>query len=158
MANTPSTNPNRSPPNLLQLENIALQWNIQGLRCRLPELKLLISRYNPISIALQETMLPESLLNPNLLKDYTLYIKENHVNPTKTGLGLAVKTDTPHRRIDLSPSSPAIAIEIDFPIKITIVSIYISLSSPANSRLKTHLNSFLQKITSPVLSSPVGRF
>lgn len=145
--NTQNTD-NLNPPSS---QTLALQWNILGLRGRLPELQLLINQFNPTVIALQETLVPESQISSNFLKGYTLYVKENSDNRLKCGIALAVKSDIPHRRIELPSLPPAIAVEIDYPIKATLVSIYISPQSQKNPELKSKLNRILKKISSPVL-------
>ena len=99
-------------------------------------------------------MTPEAKNNPNFIKGYNLYISENPDNPTKTGIGMAIKTDIPHRRIDIPLDNTllAIAFEIDFPTKITLVSIYISPAThQINNQIKNSLEKILDHISSPVL-------
>lgn len=78
---------------------------------------------------------------------------ENPDNPLTKGSAIAIKSNIPHRRIDISSSLEAIALEIDFPLKITIVSIYLPpfQSSQVDHPLKTRLAKILNKIKSPVL-------
>lgn len=119
-----------NPPNNQSFTSTCrvLQLNLLGLKRRLPELQLLISLYNPAAIALQEPMVPESKVNPNLIKGYDLYTCENPNNPTKTGIGMALRTEIPHHRIDIpfDELSLAIVVEIDFPTKITLLFVFIS--------------------------------
>lgn len=154
MANT-TKQTNRQIPSQSSPSNVlALQWNLLGLRGRLPELQLLISQFNPIALALQETMVPKSKIPSNFIKGYELYICENLENPDKTGSAIAIKSDIPHRCIDISTPLQAIAIEIDFPFKVTLVSIYISpshQSNQANQTLKSRLSKILDRVTSPIL-------
>lgn len=152
MANGTNTSHNHLPSNISSpLSCLALQWNIYGIRGRLPELQLLISEFNPIALALQETMVPTSKLPINFIKDYNLYICENPDNPDKTGVALAIKTDIPHRRINISSSLLAVAIEIDFPFKLTLISIYISPTYQNTQTLKSRLKKLLDCVASPVL-------
>jgi exonuclease III len=39
---------------------ILIQWNCRGLRANLDEIQLLINKFNPVGIALQETMLSDN--------------------------------------------------------------------------------------------------
>lgn len=99
-------------------------------------------------------MVPVSKISPNFIKGYELFICENPDNPEKTGSAIAVKTDIPHRRLNISSSLLAIAVEIDFPSKITLVSIYVSpshQSNQSNQTLKSRLSKLLDEIKSPVL-------
>lgn len=41
---------------------------------RLPELQMIISQYDPIALALQETMVPESTISPDYIENYKLYL------------------------------------------------------------------------------------
>ena len=120
------------------LTNLAIQWNLFGLKGRLAELQLLISQYNPLIIALQETLSPKSKLPSNYIKGYTLYIHENSSNPNINGVAIAVNSEFPHRKLSISTPLQAIAIEIDFPIKVTIISICL-LSSINTHRLSKEL-------------------
>lgn len=153
MANTPnptkeSNQHNHSPSNL----TLALQWNLLGLRSRISELQLLISEYNPIALALQETMIPISKTYPNLIKNYDLYLCENPDNPQKTGSAIAVKNDIPHRNITFSSPLVAVAVEIEFPFKIILISLYISGEQQSNSNLKSLLTDLINQFpNSPVL-------
>ena len=41
-----------------------LQWNIQSIRTKFNELKILLSELNPCCVCLQETMLGDNQMNP----------------------------------------------------------------------------------------------
>lgn len=151
MANTTIPTDNQTFPKQTPPPCLALQWNLLGLRGRLPELQLLISQFNPIALALQETMVPESKITPNFIKGYNLFIHENPDNPYKTGTAIAIRNDIPHRRINFSSSLLAIAVEIDFPFKITLISVYISPTRQLTRTLKSRLIKILDNIASPVL-------
>lgn len=152
MANT--TNPTSSQSRIPQPSQtcLAIQWNLFGLKGRIAELQLLISKFNPIAIALQETLVPENSIPSNFIKGYNLYILENPDNPERTGTAIAIKNDIPHRRVNLPAHTGllAIAIEIEFPVKVTLISIYISPSSLIQP-IKASLSNILDQFTSPVL-------
>lgn len=74
---------------------------------------MLISQYDPIALALQETMVPESTISPDYIKNYKLYLCETPVHPNRIGTAIAIKTGISHRRIDLTSTLQALAIEIE---------------------------------------------
>lgn len=95
-------------------------------------------------------MMPESKTPPNFIKGYTLYIRENPDNPSKTGTAIAIKSDIPHRKIDVSSSVLAIGIEIDYPYKVTLLSLYIP-GHLSNKTIKTDISKLLNQFSSPIL-------
>lgn len=106
--------------------NIVLQWNAHGLRSKLSEIQLIASSLNPCVMALQETMTKVADLPSNYLGGrYKWYIKP-HINAYIHGCGLAVREDIPHKVVQLDTDLEAIAVSIQFPMKLTIVSLYMA--------------------------------
>lgn len=70
--------------------SFAVQWNISGLRSHLAELQLLIGKYQPIIIGLQETNADSKRLDQNSLgKNYKLFL--SHCSPHgRQGAGMAI--------------------------------------------------------------------
>ena len=72
-----------------------LQWNCRGLRANYNELSLLIAKYHPIAVCLQETNIPASYTNT--LRFYTLF----HTSSVRTdgqlcgGVAILVRSDVP---------------------------------------------------------------
>lgn len=50
-----------------------IQWNPNGFFSKLDEIKLLINKYNPISVSIQETNFTDNKVGS--LKNYTTYYK-----------------------------------------------------------------------------------
>lgn len=106
--------------------NVILQWNVRGLRSRFSEIQLLAKKLNPCVFALQETKIKVADLPPNYLGGrYKWYIKP-HKNACIRGAGLAVREDIPHKVEQLDSDLEATAVTIQFPFKLTIVSLYLA--------------------------------
>lgn len=106
--------------------NVVLQWNAHGLRSKLSEIELLASRLKPCVMALQETMTKVADIPPDFLeRRYKWYIRP-HKNACIHGTGLAVREDIPHRVVQLDTDLEANAVTIQYPSKLTIVSLYMA--------------------------------
>ena len=110
--------------------NVVLQWNCDGLRGRRSELDLMIAKYSPAVICLQEVKLP--LDYERLIKDkkplpysvvfngYTPYFK--CVETGANGVAIYVKNTIFHTPIKLNTEWQALAVLITFQGKEFVVS------------------------------------
>lgn len=105
-------------------ENI-LQWNINGFRPQKENLLILINKYNPAIICLQETNNPERV-TPQL-KNYSAYFK-NRTNAGISSGGVAVYVKSPLQAVEihLITNIESVAVKINFGRKyLTICCIYL---------------------------------
>ncbi|XP_055588941.1 uncharacterized protein LOC129741250 [Uranotaenia lowii] len=118
----------RHSPTNKTTTNFALQWNILGLNSRLPEIQLLVSKHSPIVIAIQETLVPHSTTQCNIIKGYQFLSHKNPSNPYSRGVGLGIKNGVPYSPIPIHSTLDAICVRLEAPIKISVLSIYASPS------------------------------
>lgn len=129
---------------------LALQWNLRGLRANASELKQLISDQQPVVIALQETMVKAQIIPTDFIgKDYTLLLENGPNHPWIHGVGLAVREGIPFERLQIQTTLQAIAVRIQLPQPITVVSIYL----PPNSRhINDQLKNLIEQLPEPALA------
>ena len=106
---------NSSPNNILQ-------WNINGLRSKITQLRILLSKYNPDAIALQETKLPIDIeYDP---KNYQPFYENR--NGDGGGVALLVNENIPCTRVRLTSPLEAVAVKMFYQEQtITICSLYL---------------------------------
>ena len=75
--------------------NYIIQWNCRGLRSNREDIELLISKYSPAAICLQETMLKRDQIQT--LKHYSAYYK-NSING-HGGVCVLVKNNFIHSQV-----------------------------------------------------------
>lgn len=124
-----------------------VQWNVNGLPSHLEDLKLLTHEHTPSLICLQETHLLQR--HHFTLKGYTVFRLDNELNERASGgvaiLGLAT-LDV--RRLPLFTTLQAIAVQLQYPVQLTLCTVYL----PPNLRLSEQdLNDLLQQLPPPVL-------
>jgi len=87
-----------------------IQWNCRGLRANYDEVGLLINKYDPVALCLQELHVSDSYdLNNNL---YTLIAKVPNIpigHRPHGGSGILIRKDVPHSIIPLNTSLQAVA-------------------------------------------------
>lgn len=100
-----------------------IQWNTNGLKHKIDEVKILCQKFNPIAIAIQETRLKnnESVNLPN----FNVYVKSSHHVRASRGVALFIKIGLKQEAVVLNSSVQAVACTIYAPKKITLVSIYL---------------------------------
>src|SRR5208282_6524281 len=89
-----------------------IQWNCRGLRANYNELDLLLSRWQPVAVCLQEIIVPESFTNNN--RHYSLFKKcatDTNGQPIG-GVGILVNKRIPHSEIKIDTSIEAVAVRI----------------------------------------------
>jgi len=129
---------------------LILQWNLDGYFKRLPELQNLISEYNPLTIALQETHLRKPLkINPS---KYNVFRQDLH-NPNNHACGSTALLSSTQYKAQLIPTPQSlqnIAISITIPqihpLPITVCSIYIPPSHNTNT---TEITTLIQSFPQP---------
>ena len=102
--------------------NNILQWNCRGLKHNIPELQLIITETNPMSICLQEIKLNTETFE---LRGYSAY---HHIHSKKIACGgtsIFIEINTPHRKININSSIQAVAIRFTLIKSLTVYSIYI---------------------------------
>lgn len=101
-----------------------LNWNLNSLKNKLPELQILIAQNAPDIILLQEIRLKPS--QPFNLKNYNLFRKDFTGGLITRGSVLAAVHNNIHSsHLTLQTNLQAIAVSITSPIKITFCSIYL---------------------------------
>jgi ribonuclease HI len=98
-----------------------LQWNCRGLRANFDELQILLQKYCPAVICLQETFLNDTSLS---LKCYSMF---HILNPEGNGGGVSIAVDNtvPHSQVQLDTQLQAVAVQLSIPHSITICSLYL---------------------------------
>lgn len=146
----PNLDQNQNSTHNLKNDNIfALQWNVAGLRARLAELQVLITKHCPTILALQETMTPIKSIPK--IKDYDLYFIQGSHNQSKHGVALGVLKGTPHQQLSVQTELQTIAVRINAGFKATIVSIYLSPNQPSVNDIKQQLNNLVRQLPEPVI-------
>lgn len=141
------------PSNNISTDNNAnsfvTQWNIFGLRHRLAELQLIISKRRPQAIMLQETLLPDNNLPPDFLRKYQWYTKQGPLAPNRNGVAIAVDRNVTQKLIPIRSDLQAIAVEIESDVKCTLVSVYIPPKGIGSKLLENQLLDLVRQLPSP---------
>ena len=117
-----------------------LQWNINGLKTRLPRIQALINKTKPKILALQEIKLSD--ISPNVFKNFNVYKKLRTV-AGGGGVCLAVHTQIPSTPIALNTVLEAVACKVHFKdLDLNICNIYF------NDNADITYNNFKQLIDS----------
>lgn len=128
-----------------------IQWNICGLRGKIPELQLLSNEYNPSIISLQETMFNEKkYVNRLEGSKYDWYLKPG-TNPARNGVALAVNKNIPHTEIILQTDLQALACRTMDGNPTTYTSIYIPPRKMTATRTKAKLQNLIDQLPKPFL-------
>ena len=104
------------------MEEVILQWNVNGYFSKIHSIHLLLHQYSPLLIALQETKLNTN--NNVHLKNYNIYRKDRNENGG--GVLLAVHNSCPNYRININTHLEVIACAVYFKNKkLNVASVYI---------------------------------
>ena len=95
-----------------------IQWNCRGLRCNYEEVKILMDKYSPAVICLQETMLTPGV-TPTF-KNYSCYY-ESKANGSH-GLGVLVKKSIPQSVVKTVSSLESLAVNVTIQGKTYVIS------------------------------------
>ena len=123
--NKPSNNTKYPAKHNTTIPSTIIQWNICGLRGKIPELQLMSNEIKPKIIALQETLFDNSKYIDKLNnRRYKWYLRAGN-NVTKNGVAIAIDRTIPHIPIPLNTKMQAIACRTIGKKATTYVSIYI---------------------------------
>jgi len=103
-----------------------LQWNCRGLNANLPEIDILIQKFAPAAICLQETL--QNNIKPINLRKYSHFYKNNLKTDGRPGGGVSIfaRRNIPHSEIPLNTPLQATAVRISLHRPITLCSIYLA--------------------------------
>ncbi|XP_055589294.1 uncharacterized protein LOC129741582 [Uranotaenia lowii] len=130
--------------------NLAIQWNILGFKSRLSDIQILVAKFSPIILALQETFVPDTAINRNSIKGYQLITHKDPLNPYSRGVGLGIKNGFPFSPIPIQSNLNTICIRLQAPIKISVVSLYASPSLPFQDFAKG-FEELIRQIPPPII-------
>lgn len=105
-----------------------IQWNCRGLKSNRSDLDLLISKFNPSAICLQETLLHRDLYPFRGYVAYHLKASTDVLGRPHGGVSIFIKTSVPQNTITLQTPLKAVAARITLKKTITLCNIYISPS------------------------------
>ena len=125
-----------------------LQWNCRGFSSNRSDIDLLISRYGPEVLCLQETLLRHPCHPITGFCHYDLLASLDDRGRPHGGVVILAKTNIPHKEVQLTTSLKAIAIRVTLQKTITICSLYIRPSSTVNTK---DLNDLVQQLPSPFI-------
>lgn len=102
----------------------ALQWSINGFHNNLDDLHLLVRDLSPTVIALQEVQRTKrDVMNNTLSGGYKWTLKRNQNIYHSVAIG--IQPNIPFKQIELNASLPIVAVRVDCPFPVSIVSFYI---------------------------------
>ena len=129
------------------MDNNIIQWNIRESRVNYSELLLLMTKYCPAIICLQETHLKSNnTINRNHVS-YN-YIKHPAYKPCGSS-SVIINDNIPHSEIKLNTNLQAAAISSTLHKTITVCSIYI----PPNEEIKeSELNNLIEQLPRPFIT------
>ena len=123
-----------------------IQWNCRGLKANYNEILILTTLLSPTVFCLQETFLKNTDIN---FKNYSLY---NHIatenQKASGGSSILVKSNVPHRQIDINSNLQAVAVNVTLSKSITICSLYL----PPHCKFSKHdLENLINQLPRPYL-------
>ena len=89
-----------------------LQWNCRGFRANRSDIDLLIQRYSPVAICLQETLLTNITYTIPQYVPYHIFASLDNNNRPHGGVSIFVKSNIPQRKISLDTDIPAVAVSL----------------------------------------------
>lgn len=126
---------------------ILIQWNINGFFNNYNDLKLLVSKYNPDIILLQETHLKFSD-NPSL-RGYQVVSNKSLFDSAHGGSAILLRNDMVFSEISLNPDIDAVAVSSSFNgRKISFCSVYLK---PQLRSIQTEITSIYSALASPMI-------
>ena len=109
--------------------NYIIQWNCRGLRSNREDIELLITKYSPAAICLQETLLKPDQIQT--FKHYSIYYKSG--NHGHSGVCILVKNISIHSQVQYQADLQAVAVCITINDKTyTVASVYVPPSETLN--------------------------
>ena len=137
----------KSSLHLSWIKKSIIQWNCRGLKANYNEILILTTLLSPTVFCLQETFL-KNTDNINF-KNYSLY---NHIatenQKASGGSSIIVKSNVPHRQIDINSNLQAVAVNVTLSKSITICSLYL----PPHCKFSKHdLENLINQLPRPYL-------
>jgi exonuclease III len=124
-----------------------LQWNCDGLYSHLPEFQLLLQKYNPFVICLQETKFKIDKVYE--MKNFNLYYENvNSDTIAHGGVAIYVNKSVSSSLINLNCPFQAVAVRIFYPLKFIICCIYLPDDVQVSLR---DLNNLIEQFDCPFL-------
>lgn len=130
-----------------------VQWNLCGLRGRLPELQLMSNELKPKLIALQETLFDDRKYNQLLDKRRYKWYFHAGPNPSKNGVAIAIDKSIPHKPIEIKTGLQAVACRTLGKKATTYVSLYRSITANKMTaqELKDEILNIVEQLPKPFM-------
>ena len=125
-----------------------LQWNCRGFRANRSDIDLLIQRYSPVAICLQETLLTNITYTIPQYVPYHIFASLDNNNRPHGGVSIFVKSNIPQRKISLDTDIPAVAVSLTHGKKFTLCSIYLN---PRNNITLEDLYHLTEQLPKPYI-------
>jgi endonuclease/exonuclease/phosphatase family metal-dependent hydrolase len=150
---TPATHmDNGSITTTMENETI-LQWNMNGFWNKYENLKILMEKWTPKVICLQETHLKPNK-NPNI-KGYTGYYDSKDANHAQHGTCILVQNDVKSEEIFVMTDLNATAAKISLEVETTVCSLYIPPSDintkNKSKRVAAKMKDIIEQLPKPYL-------
>ena len=129
------------------MSNNIRQWNCRGFSPNVEELSILIDKYNPVALCLQETFLSDT--SKESLKHHTIYPSNlNGGDRIRGVVAVLVNNTVPHRTVNVNTSLQATAVSISLTKTITICSVYLPPSIPIDCN---ELDELIEQLAKPFI-------
>lgn len=103
---------------------LLLQWNVNGFFKRLPNLQILLTKYKPKIVCLQETHFKTNQCHS--LKGYTSFFRNRtDIDHASGGVAIYISSDVTTCEIPLNTDLEAVAVSINDSRKLTLCNLYI---------------------------------
>ncbi len=123
-----------------------INWNVNSVKAKLPELQILIAQHSPDVLLLQETKLkPAQAFS---LKNYNIHRKDFDGNFARGGVLIAVHNKIITKPLVLQTNLQACAVAVNLPTKLTLCSIYIHQDDDLSGMV---LHNLVQQLPKPYL-------
>ena len=109
-----------------------IQWNINSFIKKRPDLQLIIQKYSPMCISLQETNLKNNFI-PNIKNYNIFYTNRQNCIRASGGVASLIHIDYPCEQIPIHSNLEVIAVQITLESKISICNIYIPNQTSFNT-------------------------
>ncbi|KAE9528885.1 hypothetical protein AGLY_012460 [Aphis glycines] len=105
-----------------------IQWNPNGFYSKIDEIKLIINRFSPVALCIQETNFIDN--KSGSLKNYVNFFKNrtNHIRASG-GVATFINTQYPSEEITLVTNLEAVAVKISVKYKLTICNFYTDIQN-----------------------------
>ena len=127
------------------MDNTIIQWNCRGLRANYNEILLLLTKFAPTVVCLQETFLKQA--DSALFKNYTTYSYiYNQGDKASGGTSIVIYSRLSHSQVHLYTPLQAVAVSVPLHKTITICSLYL----PPNAKVdQVALNGLIKQLSEP---------